>query len=358
MSLGIGTDYLTKRAQFLSAAQAAGAQLTAYEHPEQGPDGESLFTDVAWIGAENAKRVYVIVSGTHGVEGIAGSGAQTSWLQRGEAALFQRANVAVMLIHGINPYGFAWLRRVTNEKVDLNRNWIDFNVSLPSSAAYAEIADLLSPSAWDDAAKLELKNAIQAFAAKRSAAAFIQAVSSGQHSHPDGLFYGGLAPTWSRMTLTRILTERLAHAERVGVLDIHTGLGANGFGELMVTADASAPSFQRARQWYGVGVTPVGTANSASAKIAGDWVGALPELLPNLEVTGVALEFGTVDVMSVLFALVGDHYLHARGDLRSPEAAAIKQEIRLAFYTDNDEWRGMVLGQAMAVSRSALRALG
>jgi len=358
MSLGFGSDYLTKRAQFLSAAEGAGAKLAAYEHPEKGPDGELLFADVAWIGSEQAKHVYVMVSGTHGVEGICGSGAQTSWLKRGEAALFQKANIAVMLIHAINPYGFAWLRRVTNEKVDLNRNWIDFNAPLPSSAAYAEIADLLNPSAWNDAAKLELKNAIQAFAAKRSSAAFIQAVSSGQHSHPDGLFYGGLAPTWSRVTLAKILNERLAHAERVGVLDIHTGLGANGFGEIMVTSDASAPSFQRARQWYGVGVTPVGTANSASAKIAGDWIGALPELLPKLEVTGVALEFGTVDVMSVLFALVGDHYLHARGEFGSPEAAAIKQEIRRAFYTDNDEWRGMVLGQVMAVSRSALRALG
>jgi hypothetical protein len=62
--------------------------------------------------------------------------------------------------------------------------------------------------------------------------------------------------------------------------------------------------------------------------------------------------------MSVLFALVGDHYLHARGDLTSAEAVAIKQEIRRAFYTDNDEWRGMILGQVVAVSRSVLRALG
>jgi hypothetical protein len=74
-------------------------------------------------------------------------------------------------------------------------------------------------------------------------------------------------------------------------------------------------------------------------------------------VTGVALEFGTIDVMSVLFALVGDHYLHARGNLHSPEAVAIKQEIRRAFYSDNDEWRGMILGQMMSVARSALRAL-
>ncbi|HEU4602975.1 MAG TPA: DUF2817 domain-containing protein, partial [Steroidobacteraceae bacterium] len=75
------------------------------------------------------------------------------------------------------------------------------------------------------------------------------------------------------------------------------------------------------------------------------------------EVTGVALEFGTVDVMTVLFALIGDHYLHACGNVHSDEAAAIKREIRRAFYTDDDTWRGMVIGQVFAASRSAARAL-
>jgi uncharacterized protein DUF2817 len=353
-----GSDYVSARSRFLAAAAAAGAELTAYAHPASGPDGELLHTDVAWLGPPNARRVFVIVSGTHGVEGICGSGAQTAWLERGESTLFQKADIAVMLVHAINPYGFAWLRRVTHENVDLNRNWIDFNDPLPSSAAYAEVADLLSPPAWDEPAMLQVKGAIQGFVAKRGPAALIQAVSGGQHSHPNGLFYGGLAPTWSRLTLTRILTERLAGAEAVGVLDLHSGLGPSGLGEIMVTANARAASFLRARQWYGVSVTPVGTADSASASIAGDWVGALPTLLPKSEVTGIALEFGTIEVMSVLFALIGDHYLHAHGDLASTAALAIKKEIRRAFYADNDEWRGMVLGQVMAVSRSALRALG
>ena len=31
-------------------------------------------------------------------------------------------DLAVMMVHAINPYGFAWLRRTTEEGVDLNRN--------------------------------------------------------------------------------------------------------------------------------------------------------------------------------------------------------------------------------------------
>jgi hypothetical protein len=352
-----GSDYASARAQFLAAAQQAQAQTIAYQHPEVGPSGEALYSDVAWLGQADAKRVFVMVSGTHGVEGICGSGAQVQWLRRNEYAKFKDAGIAVMLIHAINPYGFAWLRRVTHENVDLNRNWVDFNVPLAAGAAYAEVADFLSPAAWDGPAKLAVQSAIQSYVKQRGADALIQAVSGGQYSHPQGLFYGGTAPTWSRITLTQILTGRLAHAERVAIIDLHSGLGASGVGEIMVTANAGAPSYLRARAWYGAGVTPVGTADSTSAAILGDWVGAAPALLSHAEVTAIALEFGTVDVMSVLFALIGDHYLHARGNLHSPAAAAIKQEMRRAFYTDDDMWRGMILGQVLAASRSALRAL-
>src|SRR5687767_5641351 len=111
--------YAEARTKFQDAAKAAGASLSSYVHPERGPDGGELATDVAWIGPADAAGVLVLVSGTHGVEGHCGSGAQVDWLRRGEAA-HRAPNVAVMLIHAINPYGFAWSRRVTHENVDLN----------------------------------------------------------------------------------------------------------------------------------------------------------------------------------------------------------------------------------------------
>ena len=48
----------------------------------------------------------------------------TGW--RGEAVP-ARPEQAVLLVHAINPHGFAWSRRVTQENVDLNRNFlVDF----------------------------------------------------------------------------------------------------------------------------------------------------------------------------------------------------------------------------------------
>lgn len=131
--------YAEAREKFVAAANRSGGQMASIQHPEPGPNGCALTTDVAGFGPRNAERVLVLLSATHGVEGFAGSGAQVDWLTRDEAANLP-AGVSVLLIHAPNPYGFAWLRRVTHENVDLNRNWIDFSQPLPDNSGYEELA--------------------------------------------------------------------------------------------------------------------------------------------------------------------------------------------------------------------------
>ena len=73
--------------------------------------------------------------------------------------------------------------------------------------------------------------------------------------------------------------------------------------------------------------------------------------------TGVALEYGTQSLQSVFTALRSDAWLHAYGDPTGPEAAAIKAHVRLAFYGDQDDWKGMVAGQSLATTRKAVAGL-
>ena len=64
------------------------------------------------------------------------------------------AGVAVLYVHGLNPYGFSWWRRTTHENVDLNRNFRDFAAEPPANAAYDELAALIVPETWPpDAAR-------------------------------------------------------------------------------------------------------------------------------------------------------------------------------------------------------------
>jgi len=349
-------DFSSARHSFIAAAREAKAQVESYGYPAPGPRGEELTTEVAWIGPADAEKVFVAVSGTHGVEGFCGSAAQVDWLRRGEASRLPRGTAA-MLIHAINPYGFAWLRRVTHENIDLNRNWIDFTQKLSRRPDYDELAAALCPEEWTERSRAQTRTVLDSFIKRRGFPAFVEAVSGGQHDYPHGLFFGGTAPAAARRTLERILGERLAGARHVGIIDFHSGLGPAGFGELMTTARPGSELHKRTQSWYGAAVIPVGSEDSASAHIGGDWISAVPKLVAHATVTAIAIEFGTVPPLQVLNALRADNWLHLHGDPMDSWPGPIKTDLLGAFCLADDVWKGMVLGQSLAVTRQAVAGL-
>ena len=223
-------SYREARQKFLQAATAAGLPVEAKPHPLPGLEGEALATDVARDGNPAAAKLLVLSSGCHGVEGYCGSGIQVALLADRE--LRERAaaaGVALLFIHGLNPYGFSWKRRTTHENIDLNRNFHDFTGPLPQNAAYRELHPLLIPEQWPPPP--ENLRAIQAYVAQHGEKAYQAALSAGQYEFPDGLFYGGQAPSWSNLAVREVLRAHGRRAARLAWIDIHTGLGPSGVGE-------------------------------------------------------------------------------------------------------------------------------
>lgn len=349
-------DYAQARTLFRHWAREAGGRLDAVSHPEPGPDGSELSCDTAWFGPVEAERVLVLISGTHGVEGFCGSGAQVDLLRRGLAARLP-PGVAVLMIHAINPWGFAWLSRVTHENVDLNRNWIDFSQPRPENPGYDALSGAVCPEVWTAESMAELGRAVTALGRRMGAAAAERSLTRGQYSHADGIYYGGSTPTWSRRTQTELLQRHLGRARRVAIIDYHTGLGPRGYAEQILTERPETAAFQRARAWFGAAVSSVYLPGAASAEIEGDGLNAAPALAPHAEVTALALEVGTLPGERVIEAVIADNWLRARGDVNSPLGQSIKARMRSAFYCDADDWRGMVAGQSLLACRQALAGL-
>lgn len=349
-------DWAGARARFLDAAGRAGAALRTWPHPLRGPAGEPLFVDTAWLGPRDAARVLVLVSGTHGVEGFCGSGPQVGLL-RGDADLSLPPGTAILLVHGINPHGWAWLRRVTEEGVDLNRNWVDFSQPLPDNPGYAELHAHLVPHSLDAEVLARADAEIAAFARRHGAHAHSVALSSGQYTHPEGLFFGGTAPTWARLTSEAILAEWLPLARMVAVVDSHTGLGPYGYGEPQCFHPPGSEPMRRARAWWGDSVTEPLLGTSTSQEKWGLTDQGYARCLPQAELTFVFLEFGTYPTARALAALRGDHWLHAHADPLGPQAAPVKAAIRDFFYPPGDDWKEMVLFRTWQVWRQALAGL-
>ena len=349
-------SYREARAGFLAAAEAAGAALHAEVHPLLGRDGETLALDVAWDGPRDAADVLVVSSGCHGIEGYCGSGVQRALLADADfRAEARRAGIAVVHLHALNPYGFSWWRRVTQENVDLNRNFHDFAQPLPENRGYEELAPWIVPPTWppSDAVTAALAD----WTAAHGERALQAAVTAGQHSHPEGLFYGGRNPTWSNVALRHVLREQFARARRIAWIDVHTGLGPSGVGERIFAGRAAdTAALARCRAWWG-GVTSVYDGTSSSALLTGMMFGAIYDECPQAEYTGMALEYGTEPMAVVMQALRADQWLENHPEADEATRTQIKRAVFAAFFVDTPQWQARILAQGAADARAALRGL-
>ncbi|MBS0340344.1 MAG: M14 family metallopeptidase [Proteobacteria bacterium] len=352
-------SYATARQKFLQACAAAGLQAQAHEHPLKGRDGEDLAMDVARDGPADAKHLLIVSSACHGVEGHCGSGVQVFALHDQEwRSKAREAGVAVLYVHALNPHGFSHRRRVTQENVDLNRNFFDFDKPLPINADYAQLHELLLSGAWPPTA--ENQAAIDAWIAAHGIRAYQTAVTAGQYQFPDGMFFGGNAPTWSNKTFRKVLREHGRTVQGLAWIDLHTGLGPNGHGERIFACKDDKAAYARANAWWGAehAVTSIYDGSSTSALLNGLMWNSIYEECPQAEFTAIALEYGTLPMLEVTGALRADHWMHKHPGKASPElAASIREKMLEAFYTDTDAWKGQIISQARQAMFQAVDGL-
>ncbi len=346
--------YPAARARFLDAAADNGITVESLRHQLTGPHGENLFTDIAWIGPANAPTVLLLISGTHGVEGFAGSAIQTGLLQDGIATRLP-PSLAILMVHAINPWGMAHLRRFNEDNIDVNRNGIDHRALPPENPGYQRMAALLAPVDMNLASEFVAWSGLLWNSLRHGRQAVVSAISQGQYSHPRGLFYGGDDATWSSRILQGITVRHLGTAQHVIVLDIHTGLGAFGNAALMVSETRNPLVHQRAARIWGddkVDARVKGT--SVSVYLNTTLKDILAPLLPDTTVTPVTLEFGTVPRDEALIALRTENWLHHHGGPGHPRYDAIKTCLTSAFNPNSGEWQMLVWKQGREVVESVL----
>ncbi len=348
----LAADYSTARAQFLEAAQAAGAKVESLLHPVKGTSGEELALDMATLGPADADHRVLIVSGTHGVEGFCGSALQTNWLNH--VAADRPREIRVVLVHALNPYGFAWVRRVNESNIDLNRNFIDWDEPPPHNPDYDTIADLLVPESWSESEQQRTTEALLERMVEVGLERVQAEVSQGQYAHPRGVFYGGAGPAWSNDQLRAIWAQELSGAQRATVIDLHTGLGPSGHGELIIHGSSSSPAYRRAEAMWGA-VHSMVDGESVSAALNGDWLGSIDRWAGDTEVVACALEFGTVDPITVLQALRSDAWLHGHGDPTDTTANDVRAQVRAAFADDDPAWIASCWNRFVGVIDSAVQ---
>ncbi|MEP7063355.1 MAG: M14 family metallopeptidase [Betaproteobacteria bacterium] len=349
-------SYGEARDRFVAAARARGCEVSTRMHPSaRGPDGGALSIDVAAEGDAGAPTVLIVSSGTHGVEGYGGSGIQAAWLGDDAARReVDSARVRIVLLHALNPWGFAHDARGDEDNVDLNRNFRDFARPQSANAGYAKLHPLLLPQHWPPT---WVDDARLGWAIVRNGRRAVQeAVSRGQGEFADGLFYAGRAPSWSNRMLRALIGEHVAGRAAVGWVDLHTGLGRDGRCEVIFNGRNDARTLARARQWWGERVTSMNDGSSVSTDVSGANFAAL-DAAGIERSAGVTLEVGTRPRRAVLDALRARQWLRHQADTAPSLRDDILRQSRDAFYVDTDAWKNAAYGSARAILLQGAGAL-
>eukprot|EP00980_Cylindrotheca_fusiformis_P026787 scaffold17468_cov106-Cylindrotheca_fusiformis.AAC.3 len=346
-------EYESARSKFRNAVRQLEDRVDIEKFALDVVDGDDSMTiDIAVIKGTR-DGVVVHSSGTHGVEGYAGSAIQISFLQLlQEDPIVDRPTV--VLVHSVNPYGMKHYRRVNENNVDLNRNAIaDFDKFLkerhPNIANYDSYRDFISPerapSAWEVTLGWWIsgihKLIVHGFASLK------QVLVAGQYHHPTGFSYGGAERQPSIEILTKFMQEHGFLEGKVVWIDVHTGLGKFGKDTLLLeetteTEDSLQHIFPTAEH--------IVTPNVEDKKAMGGYDltrGMVLAFLQEKNPSGLYLlqEFGTLPPIFVGRSLILENMVYHYGTNKTVG----RQFLQPSFYPQSSEWRASIVTRGVAL---------
>ena len=351
--------YQAGRGKFLAACAEAGLDVRNHLHPSlKGPDGEDLSMDTVWIGPEDAERVLVFSCGTHGLEAAAGSATMLRWLDMGGPGKVP-PGMAILLIHAVNPYGWSWSHRGNEDGIDLNRNFVTDAPPYPANPAYGDLHPLLLETDVDEEGLKAFVKGFYALVASKGMNYALTGITSGQYDYPDGLSFGGNAPSWSCETLYAIARDYLRKARKILHIDWHTGIGAYGEPHFILDEPRGSETYNRLSGWWPEhAIHCDDVVDGVSITYNGLFVVGFRHEIAQFspaEVTNLTIEWGTYEVEAMLQALVMDNWLiHRAGDAGADRVNDIRAQLKERFYPLAEEWRRNVLAASETLYSQAI----
>lgn len=376
-------DYGAARDRFREAVSRRNIPIESHTIPAKGPRGESLSIDVATLGPPCCRRVVILSSGLHGVEGFLGSAAQLAWLAKLDAAADLPPQVKVVLVHALNPFGFAWLRRCNENNVDLNRSFLTDRAFIASPdyrasrEAYERLQSFLNPacppSPWEPYALKAVSRILAAgYSARKrlpgdlspsllalktigqlGVAELQKTLLVGQYHRPKGLFYGGDGPPDTTVWLQERMPVWVNGAELTLHIDFHSGLGNRADYKLLIADRKGSPRAQWVAERFGADMV-----EALDDRMTYDSSGTMAGYFRDRNTAGVyhglTAEFGTYNGRRVLGALRAENQAHFYATPDSPNYMWAKRQILEVFAPAAADWRKAVIDKSLAVIARAI----
>jgi hypothetical protein len=353
-------NYNDCRAAFLSEAEKVKTEFDSVQTGKfavPGKADQDLSLDWCYVPAQKEKnKLLIINAGLHGIEGYTGSAIQAMFMEK---ILKQELpdDMGVLFLHALNPYGFKYHRKATENNVDLNRNCVRgetmFNIE---NNGYTELTDFLQPAkpvnVNSPANRLFHFTAIWKII-RKSMPVLRQAALQGQYDHEGGIYYGGQKYEPQIEALQPFLTGMISQYKMLLNVDLHTGYGERAKMHLFIdkpedkaVEDAVLKIFDGQQIDWG------GTKDFYTVK--GEYVVWANSLVPNVLCVPMVFEFGTLNSQTTFGSLKsiqvmileneGAHYGY-KNEASEKKAKKLFDEL---YFPESPAWRSKVMDDSYA----------
>lgn len=345
--------YTVSRLKFRGLLEAVKKLWPEAELTTSATCSDEYTTDMIIAQPREMRHLLLVTTGQHGIEGYAG-GAFLQLLVREYLDKLDPEVTGLILVHAINPWGMANFRRVDQDNIDLNRNfltdWSDFE---DVNKDYPRLRFLLEPG------KLGKKGEQAAFYFRVARALMLacsggikRALTLGQYQFDKGLYYGGSAYQPVTLQFIDLYRRALRDYKHVVHLDIHTGYGPE---KRMTIVNSAWERRDTTELKEKLGYDLIVKADPDEFyTIQGDMVDymcLLGQQYPETLLYSTCFEFGTLGdstgaMLKSLQALIDENRLWQHGGTEPLRDEAIRKRFIEAFYPNCSIWRQRALEDA------------
>lgn len=312
-----------------------------------------LTTDLALYRYEKNENLLVLSSGLHGIEGFVGSSLQRALMT--QIKDLKKLKTDILFVHSLNPWGMKNKRRVNENNIDLNRNFLTRpDLYKQKNDDYVKINSFLNPTEklglgalhrigfLFDSIRLILANSIDTL--RRS-------ILIGQYTEAKGLYFGGKESDELQLKIDILFQKDLISYKTVTWIDIHTGYGERAKLHLLAN-DSKSEAGQKIQALFPNNHIDFGDQKNFY-KTNGDLLSyLLLKTSSKQQVQGIVFEFGTLDSQKTLGSIeslrrmVIENQGFNYGYENDPTKAKANELFSNMFFPQELDWKTKIESQA------------
>jgi hypothetical protein len=278
-------------------------------------------------------------------------------------------STGLLLVHAINPWGMKHSRKVNENGVDLNRNFIFKGVFDPTvNPSFLKLKHLLAPAypirSFAGESLSFLGRTIKALVTEGTSD-LTHAALLGQYLSPDAMYYGGASYEEQTLLMMDLLRTALRNHQTVLHLDMHSGYGPRDQMSITVVPLEPLTSAELSAKFN----YPLVLRGDREEfyEISGDMTDYLYELrnaeFPAKHVFACAFEFGTFGDsvparIRSLRAMIFESQLHKYGTSDPRTAEKVRHEFRELYFPAELKWRQKALADCRQAFEGIMMAYG